>query len=216
MKFSPLCFMKCESRKVPQNVLFISLVFVFLVRHGFAETEYGKYADHWVMKINGDLNMAKQVAREHSFKIMRPIGGLDGYYMVKLDQNRHKRDVNELLNDQSFTETLKTRENMVSSNKNVEIFQREKILVRRKRDFIELGFKIPQQRNFIRQASQIENIKQDPYWKEMWYLNRHSRFNDLPDMNVSSAWAMGYSGRGVSVTFLDDGLEWVNEGSNLY
>lgn len=30
----------------------------------------------------------------------------------------------------------------------------------------------------------------------------------VPDMNVSGAWAQGFSGRGVSVTFLDDGLEW--------
>jgi hypothetical protein len=210
MKFSSL-YSKYERRKVPQAVLFISLVFALIVPHDFAEKDGSKYADHWVMKINGDLNMAKQIAHEQSFKIMRPIGGLEGYYMVKLDQSRHRRDVNDLLNDESFTETLKARETMLSSNKNVEIFQREKVLVRRKRDFVEPSFRIAQQHNFIRQAKQVEqNLKQDPYWKEMWYLNRHSQFSELPDMNVSSAWAMGYSGRGVSVTFLDDGLEWVN------
>jgi len=48
---------------------------------------------------------------------------------------------------------------------------------------------------------------QDPMWPDMWYLNRHSINSDLPDMNETGAWSQGYSGRGVSVTFLDDGLE---------
>jgi hypothetical protein len=43
----------------------------------------------------------------------------------------------------------------------------------------------------------------------MWYLNRNLGEGDLPDMNVSGAWSQGYSGRGVSVTFLYDGLEHV-------
>jgi len=29
-------------------------------------------------------------------------------------------------------------------------------------------------------------------------------------MNVMSAWSQGYSGKGISVTFLDDGLEWTH------
>lgn len=30
----------------------------------------------------------------------------------------------------------------------------------------------------------------------------------LPDLNVTGAWQMGYTGRGQVVTFLDDGLEF--------
>lgn len=51
---------------------------------------------------------------------------------------------------------------------------------------------------------------EDPMWPQMWYLNRNMYNPTLPDMNVTAAWAQGYSGRGVSVTFLDDGLEWVS------
>ena len=43
----------------------------------------------------------------------------------------------------------------------------------------------------------------DPYWKDMWYLNRGGGMH----MNVASAWAQGISGKGVAVTILDDGLE---------
>ncbi len=31
---------------------------------------------------------------------------------------------------------------------------------------------------------------------------------NLPDLNVTGAWKMGYTGRGRVVTFLDDGLEY--------
>jgi subtilisin family serine protease len=30
----------------------------------------------------------------------------------------------------------------------------------------------------------------------------------LPDLNVTGAWLLGYTGRGQVVTFLDDGLEY--------
>ena len=37
---------------------------------------------------------------------------------------------------------------------------------------------------------------------------RHLRQPSLPDLNVTGAWQMGYTGRGHVVTFLDDGLEF--------
>ena len=38
---------------------------------------------------------------------------------------------------------------------------------------------------------------------QMWYLNRGDRI----DMNVQGAWAEGVTGKGVSITILDDGVE---------
>ena len=37
----------------------------------------------------------------------------------------------------------------------------------------------------------------------MWYLNRGGHL----DMNVQGAWAAGATGKGVSITILDDGIE---------
>jgi hypothetical protein len=37
---------------------------------------------------------------------------------------------------------------------------------------------------------------------------RHLKTPNLPDLNVTGAWKMGYTGRGRVVTFLDDGLEY--------
>lgn len=46
----------------------------------------------------------------------------------------------------------------------------------------------------------------DPLWIDMWYLNR-AVFDRGMDHNVKEAWDLGYTGKGVVVTILDDGLE---------
>ena len=40
-------------------------------------------------------------------------------------------------------------------------------------------------------------------WAQMWYLNRGGGL----DMNVQDAWKQGVTGKGISVTILDDGIE---------
>ena len=49
----------------------------------------------------------------------------------------------------------------------------------------------------------VARFLNDPRWPQMWYLNRGSS----KDMNVISAWMEGITGKGVTVTILDDGLE---------
>jgi len=44
----------------------------------------------------------------------------------------------------------------------------------------------------------------DKEWPKQWYLNRGGQL----DMNVEAAWDKGYTGKGVTVTILDDGVEW--------
>lgn len=61
-------------------------------------------------------------------------------------------------------------------------------------------------KNNQKRTGQIKTLLNDPLWPETWYLNRQY-ITGQPDMNVSGAWILGYTGRGVSVTFLDDGLE---------
>ena len=43
----------------------------------------------------------------------------------------------------------------------------------------------------------------DPMWGKMWYINRDGGNN----MDVEGAWRQGFTGRGVAVTILDDGIE---------
>ncbi|KAJ6652158.1 hypothetical protein lerEdw1_013142 [Lerista edwardsae] len=46
-------------------------------------------------------------------------------------------------------------------------------------------------------------VPTDPWFHKQWYMN-----NDVvPDLNVLSAWSQGYTGSGVVVSILDDGIE---------
>ncbi|KAL3074976.1 hypothetical protein niasHS_014421 [Heterodera schachtii] len=50
-------------------------------------------------------------------------------------------------------------------------------------------------------------VPNDPYWKDLWYLHRRDEQPDEMDHNVKEAWYLGYTGKGIVVTILDDGLE---------
>lgn len=200
-------------------------------------------SDHWVMKMSvNDLETAQKIAREHNFKVVRRVGSLDGYFVIVAnDEHRFRRssssrdDQKNLSWSWSSSTASNFTENLVSNMQAhplIESVEKEPLLVRTKRDFIELPIRssishvllnsdLARQQRLAEVAAmqpldgQLQQQQQqqsshgiDPFWSEMWYLNRASTDPRLPDMNVTSAWAQGYSGRGVSVTFLDDGLEW--------
>ncbi|KAM9516063.1 proprotein convertase subtilisin/kexin type 4 isoform 2-T2 [Guaruba guarouba] len=49
----------------------------------------------------------------------------------------------------------------------------------------------------------ISVVPTDPWFHKQWYMN-----NDVdPDLNILTAWSKGYTGLGVVLTILDDGLE---------
>lgn len=83
----------------------------------------------------------------------------------------------------------------------VKWFQQQKIKKRTKRDFI----------------YNYEEFN-DPLFDQMWYLNpayvnqdtnklRNQPNDDIRHMNITGAWSQGFSGKGIVVTILDDGLE---------
>ncbi|KAG9508976.1 Neuroendocrine convertase 1, partial [Fragariocoptes setiger] len=50
----------------------------------------------------------------------------------------------------------------------------------------------------------------DELWMHQWYLQDTSNIPTIQglDLNVQRAWDLGYSGQGIVVTVIDDGLEW--------
>lgn len=170
---------------------------------------------HWLLQINSDnIEEARRLAREHSFNVIRPVNAklLPGYFVVESDHhNSRARRAADQTDLEGFIESTARRFN---DHPAVVSFGREKVLSRKKRDYMTQD----EQQDLIGRGKMNNNMhslrlsraewkEDDPLWPQMWYLNRQST-TGLPDMNVSAAWAQGASGRGVSVTFLDDGLEW--------
>jgi hypothetical protein len=198
-----------------------------------------KLSAHWLLKLDtDDLELAKSIAREHNFNVVRQVGRIEGYYMVESTHNgsRAKRDLAD------HHAAVQASAQRIVAHPSVEMFAREKLLSRKKRDYVEdetseVSYMNPFEPQLsevratrlgegmggvdrgrgrlaaaiarrLERANMLANPNQDPFWDQMWYMNRNMRDPMMPDMNVTAAWAMGYSGRGVSVTFLDDGLEW--------
>ncbi|KAM7536952.1 hypothetical protein Aperf_G00000071939 [Anoplocephala perfoliata] len=67
--------------------------------------------------------------------------------------------------------------------------------------------RIEQQEKLIRTKRDIVTWN-DPKYPDMWYLNRAALKGDGEvDLNVQEAWQLGYSGKSVVVTIMDDGLD---------
>ena len=115
---------------------------------------------------------------------------MEGFYQFKWDHERRKRLISEY---EYFN-----FENQLKSIEKVRWIKRQKQLVRNKRDF--LSFNTSSKHKFV------YKLNNDPLWLESWYLNRKILEN-ITDMNVIEAWNSGYTGKGVVVSILDDGLE---------
>eukprot|EP00061_Rhincodon_typus_P017244 g45850.t1 len=76
--------------------------------------------------------------------------------------------------------------------------------IARKHGFINLGrVKWLEQQIVKRRQKRAFSVPSDPLYRKQWYLN-----NAIPnDLNVLSAWKWGYTGKGIVVSILDDGIE---------
>jgi hypothetical protein len=189
-----------------------------------SQKDEAKLSAHWLLKLDTDnIELARRIASEHNFNVVRQVGKLEGYYIVESVHHRARRSSDSSVDVDHLVENSAQK---LSAHPSVEQFEREKVLSRKKRDYVEDVFSpLDLQTSLLSEvrASRLApaarllnrrmmmrrgNPNEDPFWGQMWYLNRNLRDSMSPDMNVTAAWAMGYSGRGVSVTFLDDGLEW--------
>ncbi|CAF0988171.1 unnamed protein product [Rotaria sordida] len=133
-----------------------------------------------VIQIKGDCkNLGDKIAQEHGYRYVRQI--FDCFCELEEDplSENHIRHRRAIENDIDPAKILLEHEH-------VEWAESQKPKIRQKREF----------------------VFNDPDWNDMWYLKRHLVTPNLPDLNVTGAWKMGYTGRGRVVTFLDDGLEF--------
>ncbi|GAU98109.1 hypothetical protein RvY_09294-2 [Ramazzottius varieornatus] len=141
------------------------------------------YTDQWAVHIPGGIEKARILADEFGFEFVTQI--MDDYFLFehKKVRRRSRRSSNWAHKD-------------LMENPEVHWAQQQVIKKRTKRDFGGRSHYHSHQKSF-------DDIFNDPEWPQMWYLNR----GDGLDMNVQKAWQMGYTGKGVVVTILDDGLE---------
>lgn len=155
--------------------------------------------------VKRDDELARQIAEEHDMHVKgEPF--LDNHYFLyhnKEKSRRHKRSVIERLDAHSAVQWVEE--------------QRPKRRV--KRDYVyndqvhevsALSRSVRQTfQNVLRRQSAPLEIPRlpfpDPLYRDQWYLTGNAVGGY--DMNVREAWLLGYAGRNVSISILDDGIQ---------
>ncbi|VDN01751.1 unnamed protein product [Thelazia callipaeda] len=164
--------------------------------------EAEEYENEWVAQIMGGTRRAKNVAKAVGYKYIAPVRGFKNIYIFSKEKHRKKRKA-----DNKSTLALRHHKLVIWA-------EQQKSQKRFKRDMSDA----------IRSVASTDNnfscnIFNDPFWPQQWNLQyslqtnkiiqRNSRTlnGELISMNVIEAWQLGYTGKGVVVTILDDGLQ---------
>nr|A0A044RE18.1 RecName: Full=Endoprotease bli; AltName: Full=Blisterase; Flags: Precursor [Onchocerca volvulus] len=166
---------------------------------------------HTVMRLRErNDKKAHLIAKQHGLEI-RGQPFLDGksYFVTHISKQRSRRRKREIIS------RLQEHPDILS-------IEEQRPRVRRKRDFLypDIAHELAGSSTNIRHTGLISNTEPridfiqhdapvlpfpDPLYKEQWYLNNGAQGGF--DMNVQAAWLLGYAGRNISVSILDDGIQ---------
>jgi furin len=116
----------------------------------------------------------------------------------------------------SISDKLKKIGNIFRKDSNIKWFEIQENLFRQKRDFVDLrnhekkdDWKFKYFKEELNQLNPCLNESSfhlnDPEWASQWYINDGCSQGFY--LNITYAWKMGYTGKGVVTTIIDDGLE---------
>ena len=212
------------------NLAFVCSIVLFgLLQLQVNSSLVNEASKSWLVRTNLALDDSIRLARQHHFNYVATVRASDGDYLL-LESNRsatrppHHLNKREADNGTAqLGHLIKQDAQKFLAHPDVQLVKQEKLVTRSKRDFIEMP--VTESYLYTKTASRFARVQtdtaaaksklfgkylmQDPLWPQLWYLNRHIYNRNLTDMNVTAAWTLGFTGKGVSVTFLDDGLEWV-------
>ncbi|CAD6196196.1 unnamed protein product [Caenorhabditis auriculariae] len=163
------------------------------------------YANEWAVRIaGGQAKDADRLAQKYGYTNMGVIIPGEDYYLFRNQQGRAR----------SSRKSRSLQANHLQHD--AEVLWIEQQVVKRR---VKRGYRKTRNTDSNQiledegaMVSKSRNRKHpdpnDPLWTDMWYLNRADTtgFTKM-DHNVKEAWDLGYTGKGVVVTILDDGLE---------
>uniref|UniRef100_A0A673K8F2 Neuroendocrine convertase 2 n=1 Tax=Sinocyclocheilus rhinocerous TaxID=307959 RepID=A0A673K8F2_9TELE len=146
------------------------------------------FSDHVLVQLHEGTNEdAHQLALEHGFGSARklPFGeGLFHFYPREIPKTRRKR-------------SLQQHRHLAKDHRVKNVFPQE-------------GF--GRQKRGYREISNIDVNMSDPLFTKQWYLINTGQADGTPglDLNVAEAWNMGFTGKGVTIAIMDDGIDYLH------
>ncbi|XP_059487314.1 furin-like protease 2 [Neocloeon triangulifer] len=188
-------------------MLVTALACVVLVNHVSAEAPK-IFMNQYAVQIPNGHESASAIAQTHGFTNMGQIGELKGFYLFE-HSRIHKRSA--LPNNTYHSNLINEPE--------VLWVQQQHVKRRVKRDYLsdfspygtfDSLFSGGVQHSRVAPRDQGSYLGArpffpDPLFKEQWYMTGGAK--DGFDMNVWPAWQKGYTGKGVVISILDDGIQ---------
>ncbi|XP_059147948.1 neuroendocrine convertase 2-like isoform X1 [Physella acuta] len=165
--------------------------------------EFDVSTNHWLVELTHDAGpeVARRVARDTGFTYVGPVlGSASEFHFIHhgVPHARTKRSI-------PHTRQLRVHPKVRSA------FQQSGY-VRVKRGYkdAEKVLTTNKQHISLKAKPQLPN---DPDFDKQWYLRNTGQSGGVKglDLNVMAAWAMGYSGAGVTTAIMDDGIDYLHE-----
>uniref|UniRef100_A0A8B9ZFN4 Neuroendocrine convertase 2 n=1 Tax=Anas platyrhynchos TaxID=8839 RepID=A0A8B9ZFN4_ANAPL len=166
---------------------FLLLLFLLLLFLG-SPTRAAVYTNHFLVELHaGGQAEAERLAAEHGFGGVRKLPFLDtGYFFYHngIAKARRRRSLQHKLH--------------LEKDSRVKKAVQQEGFSRRKRGY--------------RDINDIDINMNDPLFTKQWYLINTGQADGTPglDLNVAEAWELGYTGKGVTIGIMDDGIDYLH------
>ncbi|KAM6298424.1 neuroendocrine convertase 2 [Aegotheles albertisi] len=167
---------------------FLLLLLLLLLLFLGAPARGAVYTNHFLVELRGGGQAeAERVAAEHGFGGVRKLPFLDtGYFFYHngIAKARRRRSLQHKLHLEKDSRVRKAVQQEGFS--------------RRKRGY--------------RDINDIDINMNDPLFTKQWYLINTGQADGTPglDLNVAEAWELGYTGKGVTIGIMDDGIDYLH------
>ncbi|XP_073930381.1 neuroendocrine convertase 2 isoform X2 [Castor canadensis] len=153
----------------------------------FASAERPVFTNHFLVELHkGGEEEARQVAAEHSFGVRKlPFTeGLYHFYHNGLAKAKRRRSLHH--------------KQQLERDPRVKMALQQEGFDRKKRGY--------------RDINEIDINMNDPLFTKQWYLINTGQADGTPglDLNVAEAWELGYTGKGVTIGIMDDGIDYLH------
>ncbi|GFU97877.1 SCAN domain-containing protein 3 [Trichonephila clavipes] len=149
----------------------------------------GHYTNDWVVRLIGGKDVVDQLAMELDYQNLGELKGFPNTYLMRKNDHpqRSRRNALHLTKRLADDNRVEWAEQQIAKN-------------REKREFSDVT------PDFIRKTTQENTRFNDFLWPDQWYLHDTRNLADVPelDMRTIPVWNMGYTGKGIVVTIMDD------------
>lgn len=181
----------------------VTLVIMAMAQSAVYSAGEDVMTNQWHVHLVDDLgkDAAMKVAKRNGFSFVSPVLDSDREFHFVHRMVPHARVRRSI----SHTRQLKTDPLVAQA-------VQQAGFVRAKRGYKQIrGIPVPEA-TAHENNEKTKELPNDPLYSKQWYINNTGQAGGIPklDLNVEPAWALGYTGKGVTTGIMDDGIDYMH------